>query len=222
MPMMGDYLSRFLKCFADCLDQGEMKVAHLHAGRLRALDTCLPDRILSASPTRVPVQALCEEELAASVQPSPLSAAVLDLLPFMHLTRSPAYLARPPSEHFATHHGYGVICGPGSGPAALMHDADISFGVLLLGPKTHYPLHHHPADELYHVVSGASDWLKGEEAWTLRNPGDNIHHPAWVPHATRTLNSALVALYIWQGDLETDAAFLPDPGTNAGPSAENS
>jgi hypothetical protein len=34
-----------------------------------------------------------------------------------------------------------------------------------------------------------------------------------LPHATLSAERPLVLLYIWEGDLDTDAAFIPDPVT---------
>ncbi|MNE96915.1 hypothetical protein D3C80_1951920 [compost metagenome] len=81
---------------------------------------------------------------------------------------------------------------------------------MFLGPATHYPLHSHPADEIYYAVTGPSFWRTGDDAWSSRQAGEIIHHPSWIPHATLAADRPLVLLYVWQGDLDTDAAFLPD------------
>ena len=202
-------LTKFIQCFADELDRCETQIARSHADRLRALQADLtgagevPDG-------RVPVQDICEAELAACAPDAPLAKALLDLMPSLHFTRSKAYMAAPPSADFGNNYGYGVICGPVSGPPVLMTDPDIAFGVMLLGPNTHYPLHHHPADELYYTVTGPSAWRTGRDPWASRGIGEIIHHPSWMPHATLSGDRSLVLLYVWHGDLETDAAFLPD------------
>lgn len=166
-----------------------------------------------AQPARVPVQAGCEAELASYAAQSPLARALAAILPTIHVTRSKSYLANPPSSDFGENYGYGVICGPDGGPPTLIKDQDIAFGLMLLGPRTHYPLHHHPADELYYTVTGPSFWRTGETDWTRRAEDEIIHHPPWLPHATLSAERPLVLLYIWEGDLETDAAFIPDSVT---------
>lgn len=205
-------LKTFLDCFADALDHDIRPVSRAHALRLRRLAERLPPTE-DTSPSRVPIQAVCEAELAAYAPQSPLAKALADLLPALHITRSKSYLANPPSRDFGDNYGYGVICGPESGPPALIRDPEISFGLMFLGPKTHYPLHHHPADELYYTVTGPSFWRAGAADWAGHGTDAVIHHPPWLPHATLSADRALVLLYIWQGDLDTDAAFLPDAVT---------
>jgi hypothetical protein len=203
------YLSRFLHCFADALDREEQPVARSHAKRLRTLQSGL-STVQQVPAGRVPVQAQCEAELHAYASDCSLAKALSDLMPAIHLTRSDTYLAAPPRADFGNNYGYGVICGPDSGPPALITDSEISFGLMLLGPRTHYPLHSHPADEIYYAVTGPSSWRTGDDAWSSRQAGEIIHHRSWIPHATLAGDRPLVLLYVWQGDLETDAAFLPD------------
>ena len=203
------YLSRFLQCFAQVLDRDDQPVAKSHAKRLRTLQSSL-STVQDIPAARVPVQALCERELQAYGANCPLAKALLDLMPAIHLTRSETYLAAPPSADFGNNYGYGVICGPDSGPPALINDAKIAFGLMFLGPATHYPLHSHPADEIYYAVTGPSSWRTGDDAWSSRKAGEIIHHPSWIAHATLAGDRPLVLLYLWQGDLETDASFLPD------------
>jgi quercetin dioxygenase-like cupin family protein len=202
-------LSRFLQCFADVLDRDDQPVARSHAKRLRFLQSRL-STLQDVPAARVPVQASCEAELRTYASGCALAQALSDLLPAIHLTRSETYLAAPPSADFGSNYGYGVICGPESGPPALIRDAEISFGLMFLGPATHYPLHSHPADEIYYAVTGPSFWRTSDEPWSSRQAGDIIHHPSWIAHATLAGDRPLVLLYVWQGDLDTDAAFVPD------------
>ena len=203
-------LTTFLACFADALEHDARPVSRSHAARLRRLAGNLPP-VRNAPPGRVPIQAACEAELAAVE--TPLAAALAALLPAIHITRSTSYLANPPSSNFGENYGYGIICGPNGGPPTLISDPEIAFGLMFLGAKTHYPLHHHPADELYYTVTGPSFWRAGTADWTRRGIDEIIHHPPWVPHATLSAERPLVLLYIWEGDLETDAAFIPDTVT---------
>lgn len=134
-------LTTFLNSFADALDRDARTVSRSHAARLRRLADQLPP-MNDVPQGRVPIQAACEAELAAHDQ-SAIARALATLLPFVHITRSKSYLANPPSSDFGENYGYGVICGPSSGPPALIKDPDIALGLMFLGPKTHYPLHHH-------------------------------------------------------------------------------
>lgn len=210
--MTASALKTFLDCFADALDRDRLPVSRSHARRLRALAERLPP-MKDASPAHVPIQTACEAELATHAAQSPLAQALAALLPFLHITRSKSYMANPPSDNFGENYGYGVICGPEGGPPVLIRDEEIAFGLMFLGPKTHYPLHHHPADELYYTVTGPSFWRAGAEDWTGHGTDAIIHHPPWLPHATLSADRPLVLLYIWEGDLDTDAAFIPDTVT---------
>lgn len=201
-------LKTFIDCFAASLERHAGAVSQSHAVRLRDLAETLPT-VNTVRPERVPIQAACEAELATAS--APLAGALSNLLPALHITRSKKYLANPPSSDFGENYGYGIICGPESGPPALIRDPNISFGLMFLGPKTHYPLHHHPADELYYTVTGPSFWRTGYDGWTLNGADAVIHHTPWLPHATLSAERPLVLLYIWEGDLDTDAAFIPDP-----------
>jgi hypothetical protein len=205
-------LTTFLTCFADALERDAQAVSRAQAAKLHRLAENLPT-VRNAPAGRVPIQAACEAELASYSAQSPLARALAALLPAIHVTRSKSYLANPPASNFGENYGYGVICGPDGGPPTLISDPDIAFGLMFLGPKTHYPLHHHPADELYYTVTGPSFWRAGDADWTRRGIDEIIHHPPWVPHATLSAEQPLVLLYIWEGDLETDAAFIPDTVT---------
>ena len=210
--MTASILITFLHCFADALEDDAHAVSRAHAVRLRQLAQCLPP-VKTAAPTRVPIQAACEAELAFHAVERPLARALAALLPEIHVTRSASYLDKPPTYDFGDNYGYGVICGPENGPPTLIQDSDIAFGLMFLGPKTHYPLHHHPADELYYTVTGPSYWRSGTTEWTQYSTDKVIHHPPWLPHATLSAERPLVLLYIWEGDLETDAAFISDTET---------
>jgi uncharacterized RmlC-like cupin family protein len=76
----------------------------------------------------------------------------------------------------------------------------LACGFLLLGPHTFYPRHHHEAEEIYVPLVGTAVWEKGDEGWREQRPGTVIHHPNHVPHAKRTSDEALLALYLWRSD----------------------
>jgi quercetin dioxygenase-like cupin family protein len=100
-----------------------------------------------------------------------------------------------------------VIVGPQDGPPALAVDSRIAIGVLLLGPHTHYPLHSHPAVEVYHTLTEEGEWWRDPGPWRREPSGSAIYHTANIPHATRTGADPLLAIYLWTGDLETHASL---------------
>jgi hypothetical protein len=145
-------------------------------------------------------------------QPGPapmrrLAGALDALRPSLAFTQNPNYVASPPSREFLGRYGYAVLAGPPSGPSALVAHTDLAFGVLLLGPETTYPTHVHPAAELY-LPLGPARWSAADRPLAERPGGVPIVHLPNEPHATRTGDVPLAALYVWLGELETAAQIL--------------
>jgi len=88
---------------------------------------------------------------------------------------------------------------------ALLHNERIKIGLIVLGPDLHYASHHHPAAEIYYILSGTSEWCRGREGWKRRSPGDIIVHVPNEKHAFQTLSEPIVALWAWTGDIATNA-----------------
>jgi hypothetical protein len=162
------------------------------------------------SPPRLPVCRYFTKALEnATGKVGEIAASLRLLEPFLSFVQNPNYRRAPPTPSFLANYGYAVLAGPPGGAPALVSDPYLAFGVLLLGPRTEYPAHHHPAAELYVPLSRA-DWAKasaagGEAEFVWREPGSVIHHPPNLVHATRTRDTPLAALYLWAGDLATYA-----------------
>lgn len=85
----------------------------------------------------------------------------------------------------------------------------IACGVLLLAPGVSYPSHAHAAEEVYLPISGMAEWQKGAGEYALVSVGQAIHHPSWTPHAMRTADQPLAALYLWRGgDLAAKSVIM--------------
>jgi quercetin dioxygenase-like cupin family protein len=126
------------------------------------------------------------------------------MMPALRWTQT--YRNRPPSSDFLDRYGYAQFVGPAKVPTLITSD-QLAFGVLMLAPATLYPPHAHPAEELY-VPLAPARWLRGEEKWRERQAGDLVHHPSGMVHATEAGTAPLLALYLWLGDLGTDARIL--------------
>ena len=105
-------------------------------------------------------------------------------------------------------YGYAVIAGPADGPPAPIRCETMALGILLLGPDTHYPLHSHPAVELYVTLSGDGDWWREPGPWRSEPVRTAIYHAPNVRHATGAGAVPLLAVYLWRGDLTTHAALV--------------
>lgn len=74
---------------------------------------------------------------------------------------------------------------------------EVLFGVLELAPGGYYPGHHHPAPEIYYVLSGEAEWTVGDQTF-LAQPGSAIYHPTLKLH--RMVNKGkepLRVIYFW-------------------------
>jgi quercetin dioxygenase-like cupin family protein len=177
-------------------------------------DSRLPP--LTAPPSQLTVCRFWEPSLrASSGAPRALIAALERLGPSLSWTQNPNYRRRPPDATFLDNYGYAVIAGPTDGPPALATAPRLALGVLLLGPHAHYPLHAHPAVEIYYTLTSGGEWWRDEGPWRQEPPGSVIHHAPNVRHATRAGTSALLATYLWRGELATHAKLTP-AGETAG------
>ncbi|MGD0502980.1 MAG: dimethylsulfonioproprionate lyase family protein [Steroidobacteraceae bacterium] len=104
------------------------------------------------------------------------------------------YTVAEVGEEFLRNYAWAQLLSPGPATGA----AQISCGVLVLGPNTFYPAHQHEAEELYLPLVGTAEWLKGDGAWRRRSPGTLIHHSSEETHAMRTGGQPLLAMYLWR------------------------
>lgn len=90
---------------------------------------------------------------------------------------------------------WGEIIGP---EAPYVYDS-FCFGFTLIAPNSLYPVHRHPAIELYYVLSGTAEWTLEGKA-TKQPPGTFILHPSNAIHSMQTGDEPLLAMYTWSGD----------------------
>jgi mannose-6-phosphate isomerase-like protein (cupin superfamily) len=204
-------LDRFLGALAGRLRQAATAVA---AEPARALAD-FADRV-AALPRTAPVAGEPESVLSVCrYWPAALDGLGADwarplasLAPALRWAQNPNYRRHPPDPDFLANYGYAVIAGPAGGPPAPIRSETLALGVLLLGPGTHYPLHSHPATELYVTLSGDGQWWRDQGPWRTEPPDRVIHHASLVPHATRAGAHPLLAAYLWQGDLGRHARLV--------------
>ncbi len=93
------------------------------------------------------------------------------------------------------------------GPDGPMRGSRGRVGFTVMAPQTLYPMHSHPAVELYLVLTGIAKW------WTPTSnrrvlPGEFVLHRSNEPHAMQTFDEPLLALWSWSGDVDTPAVYL--------------
>jgi len=113
------------------------------------------------------------------------------------------YASCPGEVDLAERIGFAELIGP-NGPLTA---PECRVGFTLMAPGTFYPLHAHPAIELYLVISGAAGWTT-PGAVRIVAPGQFVLHRSNQPHAMRTFGEPLLALYGWHGDIHTSAYYL--------------
>jgi len=145
-------------------------------------------------------QALREAKWSAAV-PSSLLESFLSVARF--LPWEYRYAERADAPGLGGRMGFAEVIGP----ASPIHSDTICLGWTFISPRTLYPLHLHPAIELYYVVSGKAAWTL-EGTVQDRAPGSFILHPSNTLHAMETRDEPLLAVYVWTGtDIETTSAY---------------
>jgi quercetin dioxygenase-like cupin family protein len=91
------------------------------------------------------------------------------------------------------------------GEAPSIPQTDVLMGVLDLEAGGYYPLHSHPAPEIYYIISGSAEWTVGDETFTATS-GTTIYHAPNIPH--RMVNHGVEPLrtvwFWWAPDGERD------------------
>jgi mannose-6-phosphate isomerase-like protein (cupin superfamily) len=133
-----------------------------------------------------------------------LAEAIAALAGKLCWVQNPNYVHDSKLRAFVADYAYVKIAGPDG----MVLSPDTALGLLLIGPKNHYPAHSHPAEEIYMVVAGEAEWQRGGAPWQLQPPGSVIHHEPKVIHAMRTAAQPLLALYAWRGEISTAARLV--------------
>lgn len=125
-------------------------------------------------------------------------AALRDDLPWHY-----HYPQRDDLPDLATRIGFAELIGP----RAPLTAPTGRVGFTLMAPDTFYPLHRHPAIEIYLVIAGTAEWTTPTSRRRVP-PGAFVLHRSNQPHAMHTSAEPLLALYAWHGDIDTPATYL--------------
>ncbi len=141
---------------------------------------------------------------AAPEQQRPLAEAFRSVSPY--LGWKTAYAGAPTSQamrRFWTNYAYAPLVSPrrDDGGESPLLSPEINLYLVVQGAGVTYGRHHHPAIEVYGVVSGTARWLRGDDGFLPRSPGNVfVHHPS-VVHATTTGAEPTISWVAWLGDL---------------------
>ncbi len=161
------------------------------------------DGLAAAAPLVASPRALVASALLGDAPPlGTLGAAIARAAPLFRWRQNPNYNAANMGAAFMAGYAYVEFAGPNE---ALFHAPGIRVGLLLLGPRLHYPAHAHPAEEIYHPLTDGGLWRRGREDWRAVPAGRAIHHPSMTEHETKAGGSTLLALYCWRGNTATEA-----------------
>lgn len=160
----------------------------------------------SVAPEVLPVlRFLADCVSAAPARMRPLAEALASAAPGLAWRRS--YSVQELGEHFYENYGWSELAGL-TGPVP---STELACGFLVLGPRIEYPPHCHEARELYLPLAGRASWWTPGSGWHAVEPGTGIRHARWEPHAMRTAEEPLLALYVWRSDnLGQHASLVPE------------
>lgn len=113
------------------------------------------------------------------------------------------YPLRRDDEDLGSRIAFAELIGP-DGP---LQAPNCRVGFTVMAEHTTYPLHSHPAIELYLVVSGNAQW-QTPTSDAMIPPGDLVLHRSNEPHAMRTFDEPLLALWGWTGNIEAPAIYI--------------
>ncbi|MDG1129361.1 MAG: dimethylsulfonioproprionate lyase family protein [Paracoccaceae bacterium] len=89
------------------------------------------------------------------------------------------------------------------GPDGLIRSERVRLGLYGMMPHAEYGIRTHPAEEIYVMLAGEVDWIRGDAPYAPHKPGERSHHPSMMPHASRTRDTAFMSVYAWHGDIST-------------------
>lgn len=93
-------------------------------------------------------------------------------------------------EPFASGHANATIIGRGG----LEERDDVWVGISLMAPNITYPVHHHPPEEVYLVLS-PGEWQQNNGTWHEPGLGGIVHNPPDILHAMRSGSKPLLATW---------------------------
>ena len=99
------------------------------------------------------------------------------------------------SDNFYDGHANGMIVDPGG----VVHRSDVWLGVSLLAPDVRYPVHTHPPEETYLVMS-EGEFSQNGGPWFEPGLGGSFYNPPGILHSMRSGPVPLFAFWLLRAD----------------------
>ena len=91
------------------------------------------------------------------------------------------------------------------GPDGLVKSESIRLGLYGMLPNSEYGTRTHPAEEIYIMLAGECFWKRGDAPYCCERLNGRSYHPSMMPHASKTEDQSFMSVYVWVGDLSTEA-----------------
>ncbi len=138
----------------------------------------------------------------AGAQTKAIAASINLLAPFLNWKQTAGYEIL--GEHYLHNYGYCTLIGPG----LLIEHQSMKLGFGIWGPGLHYPLHHHAAEECYHILGNAMQFRRENEQWQTYSDAQAIYNAPWQIHELKSTDKPMFLLYTWRGDVAPDAVLI--------------
>ena len=126
-----------------------------------------------------------------------LQKAIIDASEFVHWRET--YKGTDIGDYFMDRFGCYSIIGEN---APFSSDALRVF-MVYMPPRLYYPWHHHPAEEVYMVISGSATFKKKDCADEVLSEGQVAFHESNQPHAMETKDDPALCLVAWHDNFQT-------------------
>ena len=130
-----------------------------------------------------------------------LAAAIAAVEEDLHWRQTLTYSDAQLGAGFLANYGWAQIIGP----RGFFTGEDFMLGLLMLGPGQHYRDHYHPAPELYWPLTPAGRWSRDGGPFEAKPAGATLWHPPMIPHAMKTEEMPLLAVWSWTRDTAASA-----------------
>ena len=118
-----------------------------------------------------------------------IGSLIKDLSSEISWHQNPLYTEENKGKHFMDNYGWSDL--------GILSSKKMSFGVLLLGPDTVYPLTSYESEGIFIVIGGTPKWKSGNKPWVNVESGDMIYRPFGGAEGKKPGKEPMLALYTW-------------------------